>query len=149
MTLVTKNQREHVVKVFNDLSDSNKIGQKIELPIFKQFGNNLNEYRIQVRRIVYALFINLKKIKRMRDISLLPSLNDKQLTGIEVKKKTKDVCWGQIIEEKFSDLFITGYECSKCKSNRVISECKQTRSADEGVTVFLICLESGKKVRIN
>jgi DNA-directed RNA polymerase subunit M/transcription elongation factor TFIIS len=32
-------------------------------------------------------------------------------------------------------------QCSKCKSFRTISFCKQTRSLDEGMTIYITCID--------
>jgi transcription elongation factor S-II len=37
--------------------------------------------------------------------------------------------------------------CPKCRSNAVDTEQKQTRSADEPMTIFITCLNCGKKWR--
>lgn len=39
--------------------------------------------------------------------------------------------------------------CRKCNSHRITSEQKQTRSADEGFTVFFTCLDCGARWKVN
>lgn len=39
-------------------------------------------------------------------------------------------------------------QCKRCKSNRTISFNKQTRSADEAVSVFVRCVDCGSQFRM-
>jgi DNA-directed RNA polymerase subunit M/transcription elongation factor TFIIS len=54
----------------------------------------------------------------------------------------------RVLEERHEDTsaFI---KCSKCGSNRVDTEQKQTRSADEPMTVFCMCRNCGKRFTMN
>ena len=36
-------------------------------------------------------------------------------------------------------------QCKKCKSNKVVSETRQTRGGDEGATVFATCMRCSNK----
>ena len=42
-----------------------------------------------------------------------------------------------------------GIHCRKCNSDNVYSMSRQTRSADEAMTVFYTCLNCGNKWKIN
>lgn len=42
-----------------------------------------------------------------------------------------------------------GIKCKKCGSEEVYSESRQTRSADEAMTVFYTCLNCGNKWKVN
>lgn len=42
-----------------------------------------------------------------------------------------------------------GIHCKKCGSDNVFSESRQTRSADEAMTVFYTCLNCGNKWKVN
>ena len=39
------------------------------------------------------------------------------------------------------------YTCFKCRSNKIFSIAKQVRSADEGITVYLLCRDCHNKWR--
>ena len=55
-----------------------------------------------------------------------------------------------IIEWKEKNLrsSIKNFRCSKCGYNKAHLETRQTRSADEGMTHFIICLKCGKMIKI-
>ena len=42
-----------------------------------------------------------------------------------------------------------GIICKKCGSDNVYSESRQTRSADEAMTVFYTCLNCGNRWKVN
>jgi DNA-directed RNA polymerase subunit M/transcription elongation factor TFIIS len=76
-------------------------------------------------------------IKRLTDYG---TWHDKYLEDIAESKR--------VLEERHEDTsaFI---KCSKCHSNRVDTEQKQTRSADEPMTVFCLCRNCGKRFTMN
>ena len=61
--------------------------------------------------------------------------------------------WEQANEKKINDMCgIKGdmlkaslFTCGRCKSIKTTSTQKQTRSADEPMTVFVLCLNCGKR----
>jgi DNA-directed RNA polymerase subunit M/transcription elongation factor TFIIS len=65
--------------------------------------------------------------------------HEKYLDGISSAKK--------ILDERLetNDVFI---QCKRCKSNAVDTEQKQTRSADEPMTIFCACRKCGQRWRI-
>ena len=65
---------------------------------------------------------------------LNPNLNIKYVETIELKSKQK-------VEQTVSRL----YTCGKCKKNKTKHTKMQTRSSDEGYTVFINCVECGNK----
>lgn len=42
-----------------------------------------------------------------------------------------------------------GIKCKKCGSDNIFSESRQTRSADEAMTIFYTCLNCGNKWKVN
>ena len=56
-------------------------------------------------------------------------------------KRDKNICETQV--EASSDLF----KCGKCKERRTVFYEMQTRSADEPMTIFITCLNCGKRWR--
>ena len=43
---------------------------------------------------------------------------------------------------------IKNFKCPKCGYDKAQLETRQTRSADEGMTHFIICLRCGKMIKI-
>ena len=41
-----------------------------------------------------------------------------------------------------------GIKCKKCGSDNIYSESRQTRSADEAMTIFYTCLNCGNKWKV-
>lgn len=120
---------------------------------------------------VRSLVFNLKKNGHLRDQVILgqvsPDLLPKMTTEAlqtEEKKEASDATvkklqdsrrldWDQANEGKINDMCgIKGdmlnaslFTCSRCKSIKTTSTQKQTRSADEPMTVFVFCLNCGKR----
>jgi transcription elongation factor S-II len=73
----------------------------------------------------------------------------------QVKKiqDSKRLDWEQANEDKINEMCgIKGdllsaslFTCSRCKSTKTTSTQKQTRSADEPMTVFVLCMNCGKR----
>lgn len=63
---------------------------------------------------------------------------DQYLEGLRLAK--------QVLQERSAaDAAATFITCSRCKSNAVDTEQKQTRSADEPMTIFCMCRKCGKR----
>jgi transcription elongation factor S-II len=68
-------------------------------------------------------------------------------------QESKRLDWEQANESKINEMCgITGellkaslFTCSRCKSTKTTSTQKQTRSADEPMTVFVFCTNCGKR----
>ena len=62
----------------------------------------------------------------------------------EVKSATQILEW----KDKHLKSVIENFKCKKCGYNKAALETRQTRSADEGMTHFIICLRCGKMIKI-
>ncbi|KAL7545498.1 hypothetical protein ACHAWF_008850 [Thalassiosira exigua] len=120
---------------------------------------------------VRSLVFNLKKNGALRDRVILgqvsaedlPKLSAEQL-ATEEKARERDATvrklqdsrrldWDQANEKKINDMCgIKGemlkaslFTCGRCKSIKTTSTQKQTRSADEPMTVFVLCMNCGKR----
>lgn len=51
-------------------------------------------------------------------------------------------------KEKNLESTIKNFRCRKCGYDKAQLETRQTRSADEGMTHFIICLKCGKMIKI-
>lgn len=120
---------------------------------------------------VRSLVFNLKKNGPLRDQVILgqispdelPKMTTEELQTEEKKqasnatvKKLQDsrrLDWEQANEGKINDMCgIKGdmlkaslFTCGRCKSTKTTSTQKQTRSADEPMTVFVFCMNCGKR----
>jgi len=120
---------------------------------------------------VRSLTFNLKKNESLRENVLLGATssetlvkmttaelatNDKQEERDKLVLKLKDsrrLDWEQANEDKINEMCgIKGellsaslFTCGRCKSIKTTSTQKQTRSADEPMTVFVLCLNCGNR----
>ncbi len=62
----------------------------------------------------------------------------------EVTNLSEFMAW----KEKYLKSSIKDFICSRCGYDKVHLETRQTRSADEGMTHFIICLKCGKMKKI-
>lgn len=140
---------------------------EIENAIYSKCKGDKKTYTDKARSIVF----NLKKnVALSIDVSMghveadeIASYTTEQLAStsvIEARQKTaqklidsRRLDWDQANEDKINkQCGITGdllkaslFTCSRCKSIKTTSTQKQTRSADEPMTVFVLCLNCGKR----
>lgn len=93
-----------------------------------------------IRCIHDELFQNFKlnKILKANTFYLNPYFNMEYVEKINLKSKQK-------VESTISRLYV----CGKCKKNKTKYNKKQTRSCDEGYTIFVNCVECGHKWTMN
>lgn len=118
-----------------------------------------------------SLIFNLKKNAPLRENVLMGSTppdslvkmsSDELATSEKAKARQDEVArvqdsrrldWEQANEEKINEMCgIKGdllkaslFTCGRCKSTKTTSTQKQTRSADEPMTVFVLCMNCGKR----
>jgi len=140
---------------------------EMERAIQKKFGSDRKGYADKAR----SLFFNLKKNKDLAVSLLLGQIEPKeiveftaeQLASDEIKQKRQETAqklidskrldWDQANEDKINQqcgikgdlLNASLFTCGRCKSVKTTSTQKQTRSADEPMTVFVLCLNCGKR----
>jgi transcription elongation factor S-II len=142
---------------------------EVEAAIYITHVSNRSEYASKAR----SLCFNIKKnIPLACQIILgqihaegLVNMSSEELASDEQReqmaKRAKDITdakrldWDRANEDKINTMCgITGdllraslFTCSRCKSIKTTSTQKQTRSADEPMTVFVLCLNCGKRWR--
>jgi len=120
---------------------------------------------------IRALILALRKNQPLRnqiilgqiDTQTLVYMSSKELQTDEKKEElmkkvanysgSKRLDWEQANEHKINQMCgITGdllnaslFTCGRCKSIKTTSTQKQTRSADEPMTVFVLCLNCGNR----
>lgn len=140
---------------------------ELESAVDKWSKGDKTKYSEKVRSLVF----NLKKNGPLRDRVLLgevsseslPTMSSEELQTEEKAKQTFETVknlqesrrldWEQANEDKINEQCgIRGdlkkaslFTCGRCKSTKTTSTQKQTRSADEPMTVFVLCLNCGKR----
>jgi len=155
---------------FNDYtSDPNvvEVCTDIESAIQDFSKKNISVYKEKAR----SLSFNLKRNSSLRDNILNGSVSptnlmtmtteqlatqEKQAAREKLEKdlqESRRLDWEQANEDKINEMCgIKGellkaslFTCSRCKSTKTTSTQKQTRSADEPMTVFVFCLNCGNR----
>lgn len=144
-------------KKWNAENKSNivKYVNQLEVLIYQMSQNNLLTYRAHCTRMTFNLYKNAKFLMAKYSPSVLLILTDSLLaenTDMFFMQKAyheRSAYFNHLLDANSLNLlkdednlkpFIT---CRKCRGDKVITESKQTRSADEGMTIFCMCQECG------
>ena len=86
----------------------------------------------------------------VKDLSEIDSDAYKVSTKIEHSIRNEVVNTTEILKWKEKNLksAIENFKCPSCGYNKAHLETRQTRSADEGMTHFIICLRCGRHIKI-
>lgn len=108
----------------------------IEQSIFERYYSVTDEYLYEIYELVhYSKQIPRKQLYKEFKNGYFGWNNEEYLPFHDEEKEEDEGCGGGILT------------CRACKSDKVYTYNKQTRSADEGATVFAHCSECGKKWR--
>lgn len=142
---------------------------EVEESIQGRCGSDRSKYTEKARSLVF----NLKKNAPLREDVLLGhttadeliNMSAEQLAtaekvqaraqGVKELDESRRLDWEQANEDKINKMCgIEGemlkaslFTCGRCKSTKTTSTQKQTRSADEPMTVFVLCKNCGKRWR--
>mmetsp|Transcript_15417 Transcript_15417/g.51739 ORF Transcript_15417/g.51739 Transcript_15417/m.51739 type:complete len:292 (-) Transcript_15417:64-939(-) len=156
--------RELFEKAFADWKGESDVDRKdlsarIESAMYEHFGGANEQYLNHAKSVKFNLSdpknpdFRSKVIFGDIDAEEIPKLSSGQMAGkdkIEQKKANKE---DKIFQDK---MFITAgnlgaesdmFQCRKCKQKRTTFYQKQTRSADEPMTVFITCKNCGHEWR--
>nr|UNH60793.1 DNA-directed RNA polymerase III subunit [Scale drop disease virus] len=61
---------------------------------------------------------------------------------------TLEECYELQCKNQFTKLKSSGHVCTKCKSNKTFMVTRQTRSADEALSVFVKCVKCSNQWQI-
>jgi len=140
---------------------------EVEDAISNNFGKDKKSYIDKARSLAF----NLKKNKSLcQDVVLgsvsandLVLMSSEELLDSQTRRAREDAAkklidskrldWEQANEDKINEMCgIKGdllkaslFTCGRCKSTKTTSTQKQTRSADEPMTVFVLCMNCGKR----
>jgi len=133
-----KNIYDYVSNYINEKKYSSELFKLLYISKSRQIYHNLNE-KSYVKNIKLKKLLN-KKIK----IENICNYNYDELKPSKWKKFKKDIeiLNSEIINNK--DINTTDqFKCPKCKNNKCVYFQLQTRSADEGITSFITCINEG------
>lgn len=113
--------------------------------LFRRVMGNDDEYVTRMRAIMY----NLSQHEQLReeDMERLASMDDAEmrknsvLERIEIEQRQRRERFEKMLQERYDDVKQEEslLSCRKCGSDNISWQQKQTRSADEAMTVFCTC----------
>jgi len=149
---ITKRLEKGLYNFIIDIAENENIVKKWDNTIFKSM-------YLQKALSIYS---NLNKESYIKNTRLLDRLKNKEFKPQELPylkpTYTFPENWKTLIDEKYKRdkvLFETKkeaatdqFKCSRCKKNECTYYELQTRSADESMTIFVCCLNCGKRWKI-
>jgi DNA-directed RNA polymerase subunit M/transcription elongation factor TFIIS len=116
--------------------------KKVEVAIYKKIGNMGLEYQNEIYEILGDLSLESKTLPEI--LSMIESRSYGLGSSSLDIHRLEDI--GQSIEMKSSE-----YPCKnpKCLSKLTYSIQRQTRSADEGMSIFIECSVCNKRYKIS
>jgi len=108
------------------------VAQAVEHHTFLRFHNHVRGYQQTLKRCVYALHQGSSSTGSIEDLVAghAHTAGDESAAADSAPATTTSI-----------------YTCPRCKSRNIQSYQRQTRSADEGMTVFCQCLACEKRWR--
>jgi transcription elongation factor S-II len=144
-----------------------KLASELEAAINNNYKNDRKGYTDKARSIAFNLKKNRALISDLVFGTLTPDemvhMSTEQLASADQVQERRESAqklmdsarldWDQANEAKINEMCgIRGellkaslFTCGRCKSVKTTSTQKQTRSADEPMTVFVFCLNCGKR----
>ena len=104
------------------------------------------EWHDKAQQLLYNLSVNSEYLLRTHTLDTIIELNNETLSenfhDVDVKRRIEDMKnYNTLLERQFGDLESRTIQCRRCgPKSKVTWEIKQTRSADEGSTIFCVCL---------
>jgi len=133
--------RYKIVTLLESLLQSRKPEAfELESLLFSNCQNDWTMYQECVQSVAYNLYVNWESLKSLsvRDMSMV--MNYKNMTASEKVEETERAvkCYATATPAVEGQI-----RCGRCKSVAVSVEQKQTRGADESMTVFVQCESCG------
>lgn len=168
--VINKRPLNYVRKKAIEWIKSSKISEplsiEIEAALFKHFKSISKEYKAKLRSLKFNLTKNDEIRSRVEAKDIMPSdlvmFTADELISKSVKNKREEA-QSVIFNESRSDWFdknrdkvnkVAGiksdvglFKCFRCKSTKTTHYQKQTRCADEPMTVFIQCTSCGNRWR--
>lgn len=131
-----------------------QITREIEYGIH-QSSKNKKDYQDNIRRILTALKslkndLSKRLINGLIDPLDVYAMTDAQLASSDTQTFINAIDIEQKAASRSDNILVSGmktdeFKCSKCKKRNTVYTQKQTRSADEPMTLFIRCLECGNE----
>ena len=164
-----KNRIKIVIK-FDGILDDIQLSKNIEKSIFNyviDVAKEKNITRLWTNKVLYHLYINkcisiycnLKKNSYVKNDYLLKNILEEKIDPNKIAKlSVYDINpdnWKELMDKKSKmdelkyklkpEAMTDQFKCGRCKSRHCVYYEMQTRSADEGMTVFITCLNCGNR----
>jgi len=118
--------------------------------ILEKWVYNMSSDDREYKRIILQTvgdIINKVKLNEILDSIKSGKIGYKHKMYEKIQAKIEEQ--NEFIKNPFINIEKGVIQCKKCKSERVFSYAKQTRSGDESTSVFCECVECGSKWKIN
>lgn len=130
------------------------LATSLEEAIFVQFNNTNQRYKTQIRSRIFNLkdkknpMLRLSLLGGLITAEKLAKMKSEEMANDEIKKQRE-----AHIKEGISDSRLAQVEgtktslltCGKCRKKNCTYNQMQTRSADEPMTTFVLCMECGNR----
>lgn len=162
--------REKMIEIFNDLLKDKKLSQRIEESIFKNVFEVARERRVlkkwdnPIFKKMYvnkarSIYTNLKEDSYVKNVKLAQKIRKKKFDIDNIGEMSYQALypehWKKLLDEKFKrekvmyeekeEAMTDQFKCGRCKSRKCTYYELQTRSADEGMTTFITCINCGNR----
>ena len=144
-------KRLESARFINDMIEDWRVAREIEMSVHAISATSTN-YQDKMHQLVFNLKANPSLKKEGASIVLMD--DQKMAKGtiiedIERETKQKQERFEHILQEKYDKVnresYRTTLKCGRCGSSDVSWEQKQTRGADEAMTVFCTCGKCNKR----
>lgn len=150
-------EKQQIIKVCTELESALNNFSKNNSGVYKEKARSICfnlKRNASLRNNILEGLIEPSKVMTMSTEEL--ATNEKKAEREKLEKDLQDsrrLDWEQANEEKINDMCgIKGdllnaslFTCGRCKSTKTTSTQKQTRSADEPMTVFVFCMNCGNR----
>jgi len=160
------------IDIFSTLVDNNDIANVIEKSIYEytkkisKKRNILPLWTNDVFKKIYinksiSLYTNIDKTSYIKNDSLIDKINKKQINIDQLAfmsfQQLFPKHWKEMLDEKYKreklmyedkqESMTDQFKCGRCKQRKCTYYELQTRSADEGMTIFITCITCGNRWR--
>ena len=162
--------RQKVIELFLGLVTDKKIAMRIEGSVFSHSCQLAVERKVlrkwdnPIFKKIYinksrSLYTNLKTDSYIKNTKLLTRVKNKKIDLDNIAFMSYQALfpehWKKLLDEKFkrekvmyedkAEAMTDQFKCGRCKSRKCTYYELQTRSADEGMTTFITCINCGNR----